>query len=175
MNAIEIRCLQEEYAARIGERLRQMRKAAGYSQKGLGRYVAKDGSVISRYETGTLPLPAADIPILATRCNRSPAYLFQFWDTRIDEECRAVQEAIRASYEMMEHISVPDIDISRTEFTMPGSGVISLSSSAVRRMSDMGTAFYMNRMGYFTKEELLQTIVKIQTADYSIIDSFFGN
>ena len=175
MNEAEIKALQKQYAEQIGERLRIMRESAGYTQEELGWYVAKGYSTISRYECGTAPLPASDIPILTTRCNRSPSYLFQFEET-ITEECKAVQEAIRKSYEMMKMLDMKTPDISGPSYMTPfrgTSGIGALSQTAIKRASDMGTAFYMHSMDYITGEELQKHIIEIQRFDYSKEESYF--
>ncbi|WP_199035309.1 helix-turn-helix domain-containing protein [Glycomyces salinus] len=45
----------------LGEKIRDLRKSKGMSQKYAGEYIQRDGSTIGRYETGEFPLRRVDL------------------------------------------------------------------------------------------------------------------
>lgn len=176
MNETEIKELQKKYAEQIGGKLRTQREKAGYSQEELGQYIAKTHTTVSRYEYGTIPIPASDIPIFADLFEKSPAYFFEFEKT-IMEECRIVQETIRKCCELMAQVDTRLPEIDTQEYIQPrmDRGVGKLADSAISRLSDMGMAYYLYQKKFIKKERLEEYTIMIRQFDYSEKKSYFEN
>lgn len=67
---------KEEFARRIGKRIRQLRKEKGMSQADLGLEVYKDKQVIGRWEAGQVNITAYNAYVLAKALGVTLAELY---------------------------------------------------------------------------------------------------
>lgn len=178
MNNLEIKDLQKKYAEQIGERIRIMRESVGYTQEELGRYIDKGYSMMSRYECGTAPLAASDVPILTKACNRQPSYLYQFKES-IKEECELLQNSIHKSIKFMKMMKMADThdnDIGKQSYMKPltvDSCFGGFSPQFFNQLSDTCIAFFMYDKNYISEEKLQEYIKNIYVFDYSKQKSYF--
>lgn len=94
----------------IGKRIRERRKAKGFTQKQLGKLVNKSSQVISNWERGYTPsIPHDDIMALANSLETDPHYLLGFTDDPTPSQLKKVPNKLHDDEKTKDKLELNEI------------------------------------------------------------------
>lgn len=137
------------YKKATGDVIRKHRRKHNISQEQLAYSIGVNKSTISRYENGSMDIPASILPIISRECNFSPSEYALAWMRAESENVPvAKQEAYIAAVDMIEEIVGQIDNLMNFDYVSDDYTFINVKLSANKKPSNNR---WLNYLKYFNK------------------------